>query len=71
MSTINQARLILSEQFHLTKQDMHRDNPDLKRTSDIPLIHIHLLDWILRVPVGNGKAGEVNRLRLNCYRVQS
>ncbi len=60
MSAINQARLILSEQHHVTEQDMNRQGLDLKRTTDIPLIRINLLGWILGVLIQYGdRAGTV------------
>lgn len=54
MSAVNQARLILGEQFHVTEQDMNRRNLDLHCASDIPLIRIGLLGWLLEVLVQFG-----------------
>ncbi len=54
MSAINQARLILGEQFHVTEQDMVRRDIDPHRASDIALIRIHLLGWLLEVLVQSG-----------------
>jgi hypothetical protein len=60
MSAINQSRLILAEQHHITEEDMNRDGLDLRSASDIPLIRINLLGWLLSVLVqfGDGKTRE-------------
>ena len=51
MSAINQARLILSEQFHVTDQAMERRDLDPRNETDLALVRIHLLGWLLEVLV--------------------
>ena len=55
MSAINQARLILSEQFNVTDLEMERCNLDPRCESDLALIRIHLLGWLLEVLVQFGE----------------
>lgn len=54
MSAINQARLILSEQFHVTDLAMERRDLDPRSAADLALVRIHLLGWLLEVLVEFG-----------------
>ena len=58
MSAINQARLILGEQFHVTEQGMARRDLDPHCAFDIALVRIHLLGWLLEVLVEFGGGTE-------------
>jgi len=55
MSAINQARLILSAQFHVTDQAMERRDLDPRRATDVALVRIHLLGWVLEMLVNFGE----------------
>lgn len=58
MSAINQARLILSEKFHITEREMERHDLDLGSETDLALIRIHILGWLLTVLVEFGSSTE-------------
>ena len=58
MSAINQTRLILGEQFHVTDQALERRDLDPESAADIALLRIHLLGWLLeRLVEFSGGAG--------------
>ena len=58
MSAINQARIILGEQFHITDAKMERSDLDPRRKADLGLIRLHLLGWLLEVLVGFSSGSE-------------
>ena len=51
MSALNQARLILGEQLHVTDREMERRTFDPKSAADLELVRMHLLGWVLEVLV--------------------
>ena len=51
LSALNQARLILGEQFQVTDRDMERRDLDPQSETDLAVLRIHLLGWLLEVLV--------------------
>ena len=51
LSALNQARLILGEQFHVTDRDLDRRDLDPHSAADRALLRIHLLGWLLELLV--------------------
>ena len=51
MSALNQSRLILGEQLHVTDREMERRTFDPKSAADLELVRMHLLGWVLEVLV--------------------
>ena len=58
MSAINQARLILGEQLQVTAADLERWDLDPRNETDLGLIRLHLLGWLLGVLVGFSSGSE-------------
>ena len=51
LSALNQARLILGEQFHVTDPMMERRDLDPQCETDLAILRIHLLGWVLELLV--------------------
>ena len=59
LSALNQARIILGERFQVTDQAMERRDLDPQNESDLALLRIHLLGWVLELLV-EFSCGEAN-----------
>jgi hypothetical protein len=51
LSAVNQARLILAEQFGVTEAEMTREDLDPRRDQDLALFKIHVLGYLLQLLV--------------------
>jgi len=51
LSALNQARLILGEQSHVTDEMMERRDLDPQSEADLAILRIHLLGWVLELLV--------------------
>ena len=51
LSALNQARLILGEQFRVTDAMMERRDLDPQSELDLAILRIHLLGWVLELLV--------------------
>jgi len=51
LSALNQARLILAEQYVVTEADMANEQLDPGRAKDVAVFQIHVLGWLLQLLV--------------------